>query len=104
MEKKLNRLENQEAKDQILKAITSHSIATWGHFNFLGEYDFSDEKLQDSVGIQPPQIQPNLRESLELKIGQQKGLQKILWCVRTFMQNNPCKEYINFKGYSGENL
>ena len=36
-------------------------IVTWGHFNFLSEYDFPDEKLQDSVGIQPPKIQPNLR-------------------------------------------
>ena len=61
LEQKLNRLETQEAKDQLLKAITSHSIITWGHFNFLGEYDFSDEKLQDSVGIQPPKIQPKLR-------------------------------------------
>ena len=61
LEQKLNRLETQEAKDRLLKAITSHSIATWGHFNFLGEYDFSDEKLQDSVGILPPKIPPNLR-------------------------------------------
>ena len=61
MEQKLNRLDTQEAKDRLLKAITTHSIATWRHFNFLGEYDFSDEKLQDSVGIQPPKMQPNLR-------------------------------------------
>lgn len=61
LDQKLNRLETQEAKDRLLKAITSHSIVTWGHFNFLGEYDFSDEKLQDSVGIQPPKIQPNPR-------------------------------------------
>jgi hypothetical protein len=26
----------------------------WSHINFLGEYDFSDEKLQDSIGIEPP--------------------------------------------------
>ena len=61
LEQKLNRLETQEAKDRLLKAMTSHSIATWRHFNFLGEYDFSDEKLQDSVGILPPKIPPNLR-------------------------------------------
>jgi hypothetical protein len=24
--------------------------------NLLGEYDFSDEKLQDSVGIKPPKL------------------------------------------------
>ena len=61
LEQKLNGLETQEAKDRLLKAITSHSIATWGHFNFLGEYDFSDEKLQDSVGILPPKKPPNHR-------------------------------------------
>ena len=26
----------------------------WAHINLLGEYDFSDEKLKDSVGIQRP--------------------------------------------------
>jgi hypothetical protein len=25
----------------------------WAHINMLGEYDFSDEKLRDSVGILP---------------------------------------------------
>jgi hypothetical protein len=44
-----------------LKAITSRSIATWEHFNFLGEYDFRTKSPQDSVGIQPPKIPPNLR-------------------------------------------
>ncbi len=27
---------------------------SWAHINLLGEYDFSDEKLKDSVGIQLP--------------------------------------------------
>jgi hypothetical protein len=27
-----------------------------GHLNLLGEYDFSDDKLQDSVGIKPPKL------------------------------------------------
>ena len=26
------------------------------HINLLGEYDFSDEKLQDMVGIKPPKL------------------------------------------------
>jgi hypothetical protein len=26
----------------------------WGHLNLLGEYDFSEDKLQDSVGIKLP--------------------------------------------------
>jgi hypothetical protein len=32
------------------------SVYSWQHINLLGEYDFSDEKLQDSVGIKPPKL------------------------------------------------
>ena len=28
--------------------------AAWGHINMLGEYDFSEEKLRDALGILPP--------------------------------------------------
>jgi hypothetical protein len=26
-------------------------VVSWRHINLHGEYDFSDEKLQDSVGL-----------------------------------------------------
>jgi len=32
------------------------SVISWQHINLLGEYDFSDEKLQDNVGIRPPKL------------------------------------------------
>jgi MFS family permease len=32
--------------------------ATTQHINLLGEYDFSDEKLRDSVGIRPQKLTP----------------------------------------------
>ena len=32
------------------------SAAAWGHLNLLGEYDVSEDKLQDSVGIKPPKL------------------------------------------------
>ena len=35
------------------KAVASGSVVTWRHINLLGEYDFSDEKLPDSVGVKP---------------------------------------------------
>ncbi len=54
LSQKLTRTETEEAKDHLLAAITTHSVVSWAHINFLGEYDFSDEKLQDSVGILPP--------------------------------------------------
>jgi hypothetical protein len=31
------------------KAPPNHSVISWEHINLLGEYDFSDEKLRDSV-------------------------------------------------------
>jgi hypothetical protein len=37
-------------------AIANGSVVSWQHINLLGEYDFSDEKLQDSVGIKPPKL------------------------------------------------
>ncbi len=51
-----NRVENKEAKDCLLTAITTHSVVLWAHTNLLGEYDFSDENLQVSVGILPPKF------------------------------------------------
>lgn len=51
---KLEQVENDSEKENLLAAIRAHSIVSWQHVNMLGEYDFSDEKLQDSVGILPP--------------------------------------------------
>ena len=34
-------------------AVAHGSVIPWQHINLLGEYDFSDEKLRDSVGIRP---------------------------------------------------
>ena len=56
LSQKLTRAETKEAKDHLLTAITTHSVISWAHINLLGEYDFSDEKLQDSVGILPPKL------------------------------------------------
>jgi hypothetical protein len=49
-------MKDPEQKAKLLAAIASHSIVSWAHTNLLGEYDFSDEKLKDSVGIQLPKI------------------------------------------------
>lgn len=42
--------------EEFLKAVSHGSAAAWGHLNLLGEYDFSDDKLKDSVGIKPPKL------------------------------------------------
>jgi len=40
----------------LLDALTNGSVISWLHLNLLGEYDFSEEKLQDTVGIKPPKL------------------------------------------------
>ncbi|MDD1745547.1 MAG: Tn3 family transposase [Candidatus Methanoperedens sp.] len=49
--------ERKEMRAQMKKS----SIITWHHINLLGEYDFSDEKLNTIIPFQPPKI-------LELKV------------------------------------
>jgi TnpA family transposase len=49
--KKIIQAESEDAKDRIKTSIVTHSVVSWRHLNLLGEYDFSDEKLQDTVGI-----------------------------------------------------
>ena len=56
LEQRLNRMDDPEKKARLLAAIASHSVVSWEHTNLLGEYDFSDERLKDSVGIQLPKI------------------------------------------------
>jgi len=51
--RQLEKLTDPEAKENLLRMIATHSPMTWAHINMLGEYDFSDEKLRDSVGILP---------------------------------------------------
>lgn len=41
---------------EFIDAFTHGSAAAWEHVNMLGEYDFSEEKLKDSVGIKPPKL------------------------------------------------
>jgi hypothetical protein len=44
-------------REAILSALTHGSAASWQHVNLLGEYDFSEERLWDTVGIKPPKLQ-----------------------------------------------
>jgi len=54
--------ERDEAKRNIMiRTIRSGSPLAWQHVNFIGEYDFSEEKIRDSVGI-------NRAKILELKL------------------------------------
>jgi TnpA family transposase len=54
--KKLRQAKTEEDREHLLKSILTHSVMSWAHINLLGEYDFSDEKLRDTVGILPPKM------------------------------------------------
>jgi TnpA family transposase len=45
---------NEVRKAELLAAIRNGSVVTWAHFNLHGEFDFSDEKMVDSVGLVSP--------------------------------------------------
>lgn len=46
---------NEERRAELIEAIRNGSVATWRHFNLHGKFDFSDEKMVDSVGLTTPQ-------------------------------------------------
>jgi len=47
---------SRERRRAILEAVRDGSIVAWRHVNLLGEYDFSDEKLKDSIGFDVDKI------------------------------------------------
>lgn len=51
-------MEEQKAARQreLLKTIRSGSVVTWSHVHLQGEYDFSEEKMRDSMGFNFSQI------------------------------------------------
>ena len=52
----LAEIDDPVKREKFLKAVSRGSAAAWGHLNLLGEYDLSEDKLQDSVGIKPPKL------------------------------------------------
>jgi TnpA family transposase len=56
LSQKLAETTDAEQRETLLQAITHGSVVAWQHLNLLGEYDFSEEKLQDTVGIKPPNL------------------------------------------------
>ena len=43
-----------EERDRILKMVALHSPMTWGYISLLGEYDLTQDRLQDNTGVLPP--------------------------------------------------
>ena len=57
LSQKLEDSEDIASREAFLEAVANGSAVAWQHINLLGEYDFSDEKLQDTVGIKPPKLE-----------------------------------------------
>ena len=51
---KITLAKNDEERKRLLDIIETHSPQSWASFNMLGEFDFSNEKLQDTTGVLPP--------------------------------------------------
>ena len=58
--RRLEQAKTPEERDQLLRTIATHSPIAWAHINMLGEYDFSDEKLQDATGVLPSKNPPEI--------------------------------------------
>jgi TnpA family transposase len=56
LSQRLAEIEDPAKREEFLKAVAHGSAAAWEHVNLLGEYDLSEEKFQDSVGITPPKL------------------------------------------------
>ncbi len=46
--------EDAASREAFLHAVAHGSAVSWQRVHLLGEYDFSDEKLRDTVGITAP--------------------------------------------------
>ena len=53
LERQLEKAPDTEAEENLRHSIAGRSPVAWAHINMLGEYDLSDEKLRDSLGILP---------------------------------------------------
>ena len=56
LSQKLEEITDTESREALLDAVAHGSTVAWQHLNLLSEYDFSAEKLRDSVGIRLPKL------------------------------------------------
>ena len=52
LSKEIKEETDEERKQELIEVIKNDSVMRWSHFNLGGEYDFSDEKMVDSVGLE----------------------------------------------------
>ena len=64
LSQQLEKSDLPEIREAMLNAIAGGSVISWQHINLLGEYDFSEERLQDSFGIKLPKLMIEMGEIL----------------------------------------
>lgn len=47
---------NPERRKELLEMVRRGSVVTWQHINLHGEYDFSEQNMEDSVGLETPEF------------------------------------------------
>jgi TnpA family transposase len=58
LDRELDRQPDQAHRDALLNAMRNGSVATYAHFNLHGEFDFSEERMVDSIGLWSPKNPP----------------------------------------------
>lgn len=56
LSQQLQEAKTEERRTELIAAVKNGSVVSWQHINLHGEYDFSDEKLRDSIGLNLPEI------------------------------------------------
>jgi TnpA family transposase len=51
--RQLEKAPDPEVRENLRRTIAAHAPMAWAHINMLGEYDFSEEKLRDALGVLP---------------------------------------------------
>ena len=56
LSKKINDANSDAEKDTMIKTTKNGSVITWQHINLQGEYDFSEENLENPIEFQLPEL------------------------------------------------
>jgi hypothetical protein len=54
LSQKIGQEQDGQRRQELLTAVQQGSVVSWHHVTLHGEYDFSDEKMRDSVGLHTP--------------------------------------------------
>ncbi len=56
--RELARQPDEAHREALINAIRNGSVTAWGHFNLHGVFDFSPDRMVDSIGLWLPKNPP----------------------------------------------